>query len=403
MRRRLWPATAVLVATTAMLVAPPATAESAAPEPSSPAGDATVRVEPATGDVYAARAAQIVAGMTPEQRAGAVVMGHIPSRDAETVRAYLADGDLGGFLLMGANVGWEEQVRSLTDAMVVDPALPPLIAVDQEGGSVSRLYWDRAESARTLRDESPGVTEDAFAARGALVARAGIGVNFGIVADVTDDTGSFIWRRVLGETASGATSRVAAAVTGEAPYVLSALKHFPGHGAVREDSHYTVPTTDMSLTQWQSQAARPFSAGISAEAPIVMTGHLAYTAVDERPASLSPEWYRILREDLGFDGVAVTDDLGMLVQSGLPEYADPVRNAVSAIAAGADLVLTVASSTSQTAPDMAAGIAAAVSAGALDEARLTEAATRVVELRLRLAGDGRSLLPCTGECLAPES
>ena len=395
----MWAVTATL------LVAPAATANAATetPEPSSPSGEATVRVAPASDEAYAERAARIVEGMTAEQRAGTAVMGHIASRDEESVRAYLADANLGGFLLMGANVGWEDQLRSLTDAMVVEPALPPLIAVDQEGGSVSRLYWDRADSARTLRDESPGVTEDAFATRAALVARAGIGVNFGIVADVTDDTGSFIWRRVLGETATSATSRVAAAVTGEAPYVLSALKHFPGHGAVREDSHYTVPTTDLSLTQWRSQAARPFSAGISAAAPIVMTGHLSYTAVDDAPASLSSEWYRILREDLGFEGVAVTDDLGMLVQSRLPEYSDPVGNAVSAIAAGADLVLTVASSTSQTAPDMAAGIAAAVSAGTLDEARLTEAATRVVELRLRLAGDGRSLLPCDGECLAPES
>ncbi|WP_324014764.1 glycoside hydrolase family 3 N-terminal domain-containing protein [Microbacterium sp. JZ37] len=378
----------------------PSEAPTEAPEP--PA-EQTVRVEAADADAYTQRAAQIVADMTPEQRAGTVVMGHIPSRDADTVRAYLADSDLGGFLLMGANVGWEEQVRSLTDAMVVDPALPPLIAVDQEGGSVSRLYWDRADSARALRDESPGATEDAFATRGALVARAGIGVNFGIVADTTSDTGSFIWRRVLGETPSDATSRVAAAVTGEAPYALSALKHFPGHGAVREDSHFTIPTTDTTLSQWRSRDARPFSAGISAQVPLVMTGHLAYTAIDAAPASLSPEWYRILREELGFEGVAVTDDLGMLVQSRVPAYQDPVQNAVTAISAGADLVLSVASSNAQTAPDMAAGIAAAVAAGTLPEERLAEAATRVVALRLQVAGSGRSFLPCEGECAAPQS
>ncbi|GAA4765557.1 glycoside hydrolase family 3 N-terminal domain-containing protein [Microbacterium gilvum] len=370
----------------------PSAAATAGPGATAPA-EPTVRVQAAEADAYAERAAAIVAAMTPAQRAGTVVMGHIASRDAETVRAYLADASLGGFLLMGANVGWEEQVRELTDAMVVDPALPPLIAVDQEGGSVSRLYWDRADAASALRDESPGATEEAFAVRGALVARAGIGVNFGVVADVTSDTRSFIWRRVLGETPSDATSRVAAAVTAEEPYVLSALKHFPGHGAVVEDSHYTIPQTGLTLTQWESRDARPFAAGVSAGAPLVMTGHLAYTAVDPLPASLSPQWYRILREDLGFQGVAVTDDLGMLVQSRDPAYQDPVANAVAAISAGADLVLTVASSSSTTAPDMAAGIAAAVEAGTLDEARLVEAAERVVALRLQLAGDGRSFLP----------
>lgn len=359
-------------------------------------------MEAASSDAYAARAAQIVAEMTPAQRAGTVVMGHIPSRDAETVRSYLADSNLGGFLLMGANVGWEEQTRALTDAMTVDPALPPLIAVDQEGGVVSRLYWDDAASARVLRDQSPGATETAFAARGALVARAGISVNFGIVADTTADTGSFIWSRVLGETPSAATSRVAAAVSGESPYVLSALKHFPGHGPVREDSHFTIPATDTTLSRWNSRDARPFLAGISAQAPLVMMGHLSYTAVDPAPASLSPEWYRILRDELGFEGVAVTDDLGMLVQSGRPEYQDPVQNAIMALSAGADLVLTVASSTAQTAPDMAAGIAAAVDSGTLSEERLTEAATRVVALRLQAGGAGRSLLPCEGECAAPQ-
>ena len=72
-----------------------------------------------------------------------------------------------------------------------------------------------------------------------------------------------------------------------------------------------------------------------------MTGHLAYPAVDAAPASLSPEWHRILREELGFDGVVVTDDMLMLQHNGLPEFADPGENAVRAIAAGADLLLYV--------------------------------------------------------------
>jgi beta-N-acetylhexosaminidase len=113
-----------------------------------------------------------------------------------------------------------------------------------------------------------------------------------------------------------------------------------------------------------------------------MLGHLSYIAVDPLPATLSPTWHGILRDELGFDGVTVTDDLGMLLSSGIPEYSDPVRNAVLSVAAGNDLVLMIAGSTAATAGQMATGIAAAVDDGTLSADRLAEAATRVLALRL---------------------
>jgi beta-glucosidase-like glycosyl hydrolase len=126
-----------------------------------------------------------------------------------------------------------------------------------------------------------------------------------------------------------------------------------------------------------------------------MYGHLAYTAVDAAPASLSTEWHRIAREELGFDGVAITDDLGMLQASGIDAYADPVANAVAALAAGNDMVLTVVHSTADTAPQTVDGIVAAVESGALPAERLQEAAERVTELRLAIAEADGGELPCT--------
>ena len=121
--------------------------------------------------------------------------------------------------------------------------------------------------------------------------------------------------------------------------------------------------------------AVPFAAGIDAGAELVMTGHLAYPAVDAAPASLSPEWHRILRDELGFDGVVVTDDMLMLQHNGLPEFADPGENAVRAIAAGADLLLYVLpadpSEFGISVDGLVASIVAAVQSG-----RITEAATR---------------------------
>jgi beta-N-acetylhexosaminidase len=226
------------------------------------------------------------------------------------------------------------------------------------------------------------------------VRRAGIGVNFGIVADETDDPRSFIYRRVLGTTPDAAASSVAAAVRGEDDVVASTLKHFPGHGATEADSHATIPVTPLPYDQWRQTEAVPFAAGIAEDAPLLMFGHLAYTSVDAAPASLSAEWHRIAREELGFTGIAVTDDLGMLQASGDPRYADPSANAVAALAAGNDLVLTVVSSTPETAPRIVDAVVAAVASGALPAARLEEAATRVVALRLRLAAQGSGLLPC---------
>jgi beta-N-acetylhexosaminidase len=109
---------------------------------------------------------------------------------------------------------------------------------------------------------------------------------------------------------------------------------------------------------------------------------------------MSAEWHRILREELGFDGVAITDDLGMLQASGVPAYADPVANAVGAIAAGNDMVLAVVYTTPDSASRIVDGIVAAVEAGTLPAARLDQAATRVTALRLTLAAEGRGLVPC---------
>lgn len=372
-----------------------ATARPAAVAP--PDYDTTPRVEvkAATDDSFHARAQTLVGAMTTPEKAAAVVMGHIPSSDPAVLRDYMQRTGIAAFILMGANVpATEAGLRDVTSALTLDPALPPLIGIDQEGGDVSRLPWDRFPSSVTLKNEAPVAVADAFAARGALVERGGIGVNFGTIADVTDDPKMFIYRRALGTTPDASAARVASAVEGELGQAFSTLKHFPGHGAAPGDSHRGIPSTGMSKQEWAAREAAPFRAGIEAGAELLMFGHLAYTAVDAAPASLSPEWHRIAREELGFDGVIVTDDLGMLEASGIAAYRDPVANAVSSLAAGSDLLLTVLGSNADTAPRIVDGIVAAVDSGAVPAQRLDDAAARVTALRLQLAGEGRGLVPC---------
>jgi beta-N-acetylhexosaminidase len=363
------------------------------PSPSS-GGQAPVRVVAATDDDIHAAAVAAVAAMSLDQKARAVVMGHIPTTNRADLAAYMADNGLGGFILMGANIpGGESALRRITAALTVDPALPPLIAVDEEGGDVTRLPWDDFAGSTSLKHDPPADTAGAFLARGALVQRAGIGVNFGIVADETDDPGAFIYRRALGTTPDAAAARVTAALQGEGAQVLSTVKHFPGHGAASGDSHASIPTTSMSKAKWASTDAVPFQAAVKAGVPLLMFGHLRYSAVDKAPASLSAAWHAIARDELGFQGVAITDDLGMLQASGESAYRDPVKNAVAAIKAGNDMVLAVMFTTSSSAKRVSRGIAAAVESGSLTQERLDEAATRVTDLRLRLAGS-RGLVPC---------
>ncbi|MGY1551807.1 glycoside hydrolase family 3 N-terminal domain-containing protein [Microbacterium sp. A588] len=393
-RRHPFVLAAIVVAMTAAVTTGPAIAAPTATAPTA-TGQPTL-VHPADAPETSAAAQRLVAEMTTSERAASIVMGHISSQNPAELSGYMEQTGIGGFILMGANVpGSEAELQRVSAALATDSSLPgPLIAIDQEGGIVSRLPWDQFPASTTLKERPAAEVAASFAARGSLVARAGANVNFGIVADTTSERTSFIFGRALGADPASAAERVAAAVTAEEQFAASTLKHFPGHGAAPGDSHELIPSTDKTLDEWRQSDAVPFVAGIEAGASLLMFGHLSYTAVDSAPASLSPRWHEIARDGLGFDGVIVTDDLGMLQSTGIPEYADPIANAVAAVAAGNDLVLSIAHTTPETASELTAGITTAVESGSLSAERLQDAAERVMTLRLELAASGAVWAPC---------
>ncbi|MDX2025062.1 glycoside hydrolase family 3 N-terminal domain-containing protein [Microcella sp.] len=358
---------------------------------------------PAPLDVDQVYRDQRIAAMTPEQKLAALVMIHVPGTDAGSIRAVIDAHGLGGVILMGDNVaGPASSVAALTAGLSTDAGLPVLTAIDQEGGTVRRLDDDRALAARDLWGLDPSATEQAFAARSALVASAGVMINFGIVADVTPDRSSFIRPRTLGETPSAAAERVAAAVRGEMGVVLSTLKHFPGHGASPDDSHVSIPRSNISLETWRTTHAVPFQAGIDAGAPLVMMGHLQFDQISPMPASLSPAWIDILRSEMGFDGVIVTDDLLMLQASGVPAYANPTANAIAALAAGNDVVLFVLPGDPSTVgvnlTMLISDLAAALDDGRLDPARIDESLDRVLAIRRDASGQSAPYVDCGLKC-----
>jgi beta-N-acetylhexosaminidase len=362
--------------------ADPTASATAEPEPeSAPGSDRTwTRLD----DPVRAELQDRLAAMSTRDKVEGVLMLWTPGADPAAIAGFTQAYRPAGLIVMGGNVPDPATgLGAVTAAADVAGQPPTLVGIDQEGGTVRRVRSDTLPAGSALAAAPPATAYDAFAQRAALLDGLGVDVNFGVVADVTADPASFIRPRVLGGDAAQAAERVAAAVQGERGVVLTTLKHFPGHGAVAGDSHTSIPETAMGYDEWRATTAPPFEAGIDAGAELVMTGHLRYSAVDPLPASLSPRWHEILRDDLGFRGVVVTDDLKMLQDSGLPEYADPVQNATAALAAGNDLLLTVGGVEPGVLID---GLTAAVDEGRVPAERLDDAARAVLRLRLESAG-----------------
>lgn len=345
--------------------------------------------EPVAINIDDLKIAERIVSLTLEQKIAQLMMIHCSGIDTAALIACASGSGVSGLIFMRDNIpGTPEELSALTASVrngVPDTEFPLLIATDQEGGDVARLEWDTFAAGNDLAQSPVDQTLAAFTGRAELLKSAGISVNFGVVADVTNNQNSFIYDRVLGHDPSAAAERVAVAVAAETGRVASTLKHFPGHGAADGDSHVSIPIAPDSFEQWRGGAALPFEAGISAGTQLVMMAHVAFPAIDQAPASLSHVWHGILRNELGFQGVIVSDDLLMLQGNDLSEFADSTNNAVRALNAGTDLLLWVLpadhSAVSIDLNAMVAELANAVRTGIISPARIDEALTRVLKLR----------------------
>lgn len=305
-----------------------------APEPAAPSGPST-EVDPEE-----AAFVDYIAGMDLREKVAGLVVATIPGTDPARFRALLETSPVAGFLLTRGNVtGTPETTRALVASIQDGQAYPLILAVDQEGGPVVTIRGDSAPGARTLGRGDPAETRDVFSARNALLASIGANVNFGVVADVTPGSSAYIHSRSFGSDPNLVAAHVAAALEGRVEGVAQTLKHFPGHGMVTGDSHREIPQTALDRAQWRLTHAVPFQAGIDQGAELLMMGHLRELSTSIDPASLSNDWVDIARDELGFDGVIITDDLSMLRASGEEAYDDPAESALLALIAGNDLIL----------------------------------------------------------------
>ena len=293
--------------------------------------------------------------------------------------------NVGGVILFGYNMKSEEQVESLTSSlqqlsMQTDPAVPLFVAVDQEGGDVASAPWvaPQPAAAQVGSRADPNEAHDIAATMGRQLLRAGINTDFAPVVDT--GFGAAIGNRSYGEDPERVARMGAAAVEGfEQAGVISAAKHFPNHGPATSDSHVSLPVIRHDEQTLRSYDLPPFQAAVDAGVPMMMVGHLVYPAIDpHNPASLSREAISMVRRDLGFDGVVVTDDLAM---AGAKGGGTPSEAAVEAVKAGADLL--VVSSPPQKQADAYHAVVAAVESGEIPRSRIEKSVERLLTVKER--------------------
>jgi beta-N-acetylhexosaminidase len=302
--------------------------------------------------------------------------GFYGERVPDWLKGLLAEG-LGGVVLFSRNIVSPEQVAELTSALRAEqPDL--LVATDEEGGDVTRLETSTGSSfpgnlALGAVDD-PALTRRVGSAIGGEMAAVGIDLDLAPVADVlVDPASAIVGVRSFGSDPQLVARQVGAFVEGlQSAGVAACAKHFPGHGETVADSHLELPSSDASLDVLHERALPPFAAAVEAGVRAVMTAHIRFAAFGDEPATWNPAVVELLRTELGFDGVVMTDALEMQGAGG-PEGIQ--QSAVRALAAGADALCLGADLT----PEQVEGVHAAVVAGVPEE-RLAEAARRVAEL-----------------------
>lgn len=317
---------------------------------------------------------------------GTILPGFVGTQAPGWLLDQVAEG-LAGVVLFERNVSPDDPdagVARLTDEL--RHARPDVIvAVDEEGGDVTRL--DAVRGSDIPGAAALGVVDDPDLTRrtgqqlGDRLRQAGITLNLAPVADVdADPLNPIIGIRSFGTDPQRVATHVAAFVHGQQQQrVAATVKHFPGHGATDEDSHVTVPVVTASQEQLRARELVPFQAAIAADVQVVMTAHVVFPALDDVPATLSSAILTdLLRGELGFDGVVMSDGLDM---AAITETVGHRAGAVQALAAGVDALCVGGESTGpQIVESLVDAIVGAVTDGRLPRERLHEAAARVRRL-----------------------
>lgn len=358
-----------------------------------PDADVTSTPEPTpeptpTPDPVKVRAEELLSGMTLREKLcqlmivrPEVLTGESPVTAAgETTRLALETYPVGGLIYSVDNLVTQEQTREMISNTQSYSKLPLFISADEEGGNVGRLMYKLGttwvNSMYSYKDQGADTAYSNAKTIGTDMVSCLFNTDFAPVADVwTNPENTVIGDRAYSDDFEQAAELVASAVRGFTDAgVICCLKHFPGHGDTSTDTHEGAAVVSKSLDELRAGEFLPFVSGIEAGADMVMIGHITVTLVDPEPATISKAIITdVLRGELGWDGVVISDslDMGALAGYGNGEVC------VKFLEAGGDILLGI--------PDIETALTAleaAVTDGRLTESRIDESVQRVLELKI---------------------
>lgn len=358
-----------------------------------PDADVTSTPEPTpeptpTPDPVKVRAEELLSGMTLREKLcqlmivrPEVLTGESPVTAAgETTRLALETYPVGGLIYSVDNLVTQEQTREMITNTQSYSKLPLFISADEEGGNVGRLMYKLGttwvNSMYSYKDEGADTAYANAKTIGTDMVSCLFNTDFAPVADVwTNPANTVIGDRAYSDDFEQAAELVASAVRGFTDAgVICCLKHFPGHGDTSTDTHEGAAVVSKSLDELRAGEFLPFVSGIEAGADMVMIGHITVTSVDPEPATISKAILTdVLRGELGWDGVVISDSLDMGALAGY----DNGEVCVKFLEAGGDILLGI--------PDIETALTAleaAVTDGRLTESRIDESVQRVLELKI---------------------
>lgn len=358
-----------------------------------PSRSATPSVSASVPPTAAQCASRVVAKLTPQQRAGQLVMVGVTSASAGEI-SVLRRQSVGSVILMGQHNDGVRGVRRVTAKLAwKGQQVPLLVAVDQEGGLVQRLKgsgFDSMASAKVQATWTNATLQSRAARWGRQLASAGVNWTLAPVADVVPaamvSRNAPIGRlgRGYGSKPATVAAKVSAFVKGmHSAGVTTSAKHFPGIGRVIGNTDFTAGVRD-TVTTADDPYLRSFQAAVDAGVGSVMVSTVTYTRIDgKHPAAFSSKVVGLIRDRLGFDGVVISDDLGAArSMASVPASA----RAIGFVRAGGDLAITVDPAL---ADEFVRGIVSAAKGSPAIAAQVTKAATRVITLKVK-----QGLAPC---------
>lgn len=256
---------------------------------------------------------------------------------------FLKNENIGGVILFDRNYESPAQLAELISSIqTLRDEYPLFISVDHEGGRVQRFKKQFTHFPSMFdigRLDSPKTIFEVYEIMALELAAVGINLSYAPVCDIwTEPANKVIGDRAFGTTEESVSKLITGAIRGlQVNKVIACAKHFPGHGATTKDSHFDLPIVKTSLDVLQTREFLPFSKAIKSRVEMVMMAHLVVDAIDpEKPTTLSSKAYKILRDELKFQKVIITDDMQM---KAISDHFGVELAAVSALSSGADLIL----------------------------------------------------------------